>query len=281
MEAWRRCITQDDVSDPVEVVVAELSEYFKLPPDEVRQRCIHWEEDSVKEWQAKDRTSSEALLEFYQTQVSWIFDTMWYHANQYHGKFDPESVKVAAGLQRLMPGHHLDFGAGPGTSSLFFHELGWQVSLADISTTFQDFARWRFAKHNVPATFYETSIAKLPTATYDLITAFDVMVHVPNVGETLADLRRTLKPGGYLVFNIDSRPRTETTEWHLYDEHYPILRLVRAAGFGRHPKIDYFYVFQKVERGSPQATLVKTYDQLRYNPFTTKVAHQLRKLRRP
>jgi SAM-dependent methyltransferase len=123
----------------------------------------------------------EGLLDFYQTQTSWIFDTMWYHANQYTGSAPAESVEIALGISHLRPGNHLDFGAGPGSSSLFFHELGWRVSLADVSTTFQNFAKWRLQKHGVPATFYDNSKEDFPAATFDLITAFDVMVHVPNI----------------------------------------------------------------------------------------------------
>jgi 2-polyprenyl-3-methyl-5-hydroxy-6-metoxy-1,4-benzoquinol methylase len=280
MEIWRRALTMDDVSDPKEVVVAELAEYFKLPKDEVYKRCVNWEDYSVEEWQAKDRSTAEGLLDFYQTQTSWVFDTMWYHAQQYYNEKAPETVEIALGLPKMTPGHHLDFGAGPGSSSLFYRELGWQVSLADISTTMLDFAKWRFQKHNVPATFYDTSKDSLPANTYNLITAFDVMVHVPNVSETLEQLHRALKPGGYLVFNIDNLPKTPKTEWHLYRDQYPILGKVRRVGFRRHPKITYFHVYQKVERGMLGTKAITVYDTLRYNRYVTFVGNIVRAAKR-
>src|SRR5689334_14163241 len=85
LEIWRQALTGGTGDDPREVVVAELAEYFKLEPAEVRRRCLNWETDSIKEWEAADRSSREGLLDFYQTQTSWIFDTMWYHAQQYYG----------------------------------------------------------------------------------------------------------------------------------------------------------------------------------------------------
>jgi len=280
LAVWRRSLTGDDTSDPTDVVVGELSEYFDMPTDEVRRRCIHWEDESVKEWNAGDRSTPNGLVEFYKTQVSWIFDTMWYHANQYHGTAPAESVEIALGLGQLEPGAHLDFGAGPGSSSLFFHNLGWTVSLADISTSMLDFAKWRLAKHSVPATFYDTTVDKLPDQAFDLITAFDVMVHVPDIPETLQNLHRALKPGGYLVFNIDNLPCTAKTQWHLYKDQYPILRFVRSTGFKRHPKITYFHVYQKVDRDARLTKLVQLYDIVRYNRYVTLAGNLVRGLKR-
>jgi 2-polyprenyl-3-methyl-5-hydroxy-6-metoxy-1,4-benzoquinol methylase len=280
LDIWRRCLTMGTGANPHDAVVAELSEYFHLPPQQVRHRCLHWEQESVEEWQARDRSTPEGLLDFYQTQTSWVFDTMWYHANQCDGIAPAESVEIALRISHLKPGYHLDFGAGPGSSSLFFHELGWQVALADVSTTFQDFAKWRLQRHGVQATFYDNSKEDLPHETFDLITAFDVMVHVPNIAATLAQLHRSLKMGGYLIFNIDNLPKTAITEWHLYEDQYPILGQVRRTGFRRHPKITYFHVYQKVNRSPLGAQWITLYDLLRYNRYVTAVGNQVRALKR-
>jgi 2-polyprenyl-3-methyl-5-hydroxy-6-metoxy-1,4-benzoquinol methylase len=275
-ELWRHALTMDHTSDPTDAVVSELAEYFQLPEDEVRRRCIQWEDESVAEWQTNDRSTPEGLREFYQTQVSWIFDTMWYHANQFHRTAPAESVEIAWGLRALRPGHHLDFGAGPGTSSIFFSLLGWQVSLADISTSFQEFAKWRLKRHGVAATYYDNSRDEFPNESFDLITAFDVMVHVPNIPEALEKLHRALKPSGYFVFNIDNLPCTPRTAWHLYEDQYPILGKMRRTGFKRHRKITYFHVYQKCERSPFGMRLVRSYDRMRYNRYVTFVGNHVR-----
>jgi 2-polyprenyl-3-methyl-5-hydroxy-6-metoxy-1,4-benzoquinol methylase len=280
LEVWKQALIggQTGFDDPLDVVVQELSEYFHLPETEVRKRCVHWEDDSVVEWKARDRSTREGLLDFYQTQTSWIFDTMWYHAQQYHGDKIAESVIVADGMKHLPAGKHLDFGSGPGSSSLFFHKLGWEVSLADVSTTMMDFARWRLARHGVTAPIYDTAHEALPEATFDLITAFDVIVHVPDVAATLAQLNRALRPDGHLVFNIDDRPMTERTAWHLYSEQYLILRQVRQAGFERLPKIDFFHVYRKVERSPEETRRVASEDARRYNAAVATVGKVIRRL---
>lgn len=108
----------------MEQVIAELAAFYRLPPDEVRRRCVEWEEESVAQWHARDRSTPESIVEFFQTQTSWVFDTMRYHAEQCKRAAFPQTVHIAHAMRQLSPGRLLDFGAGPGTSALFFHSLG-------------------------------------------------------------------------------------------------------------------------------------------------------------
>lgn len=278
LEAWRESLVVDGYDDPRESALHELSLYFDMPKDKVRERCMNWERDSVQEWEAAPRDTPEGLLDFYRTQRSWIFDTVWYHAQQFYEVQPPESVMIAERLRNVIPGKHLDFGAGPGSTSLFFHHLGWDVSLADISTTMQEFAKWRLGRRNIPATYFDTSREELPDNAYDLITACDVMVHVPNPRETLAQLHSALKVGGYLVFNVDSRPKpSRETQWHLYPFAYPILRPVRSVGFKREPKLEFFHVYQKLAvNGATRVRLVTVSDAFRYNSVVSHAGELVR-----
>src|SRR5262249_42027248 len=126
LELWRESLLVDGYTDPRESALHELSRYFDISVEEARQRCLHWEQDSVEEWEARPRDTAEALLDFYRTQQSWIYDTIWYQAQQYYEEVPAESVMIAESLRDVVPGKHLDFGAGPGGTSLFFHKLGWE-----------------------------------------------------------------------------------------------------------------------------------------------------------
>jgi len=279
---WREILLTDGFTDPFEAVLHELSLYFKISPEEAKERCLHWAQDSIAEWEAQSRDTSEGLLDFYQSQQSWIFDTVWYHAQQCAEELPPESVMIAERLGAIRLGRHLDFGAGPGSTSLFFHRLGWEISLADISTTMQDFAKWRLGRRGVSATYYNTASEELPPETFDLITACDVMVHVPDPRATLERLHRSLKMGGYLLFNVDAQPQvTPETQWNLHRYAYPVLRPVRALGFAKEPRLEFFHVFRKVEANPPiRAAAVTAYDTLRYNLAVAKVGQVGREARR-
>jgi 2-polyprenyl-3-methyl-5-hydroxy-6-metoxy-1,4-benzoquinol methylase len=276
LDVWRRALTMDDRTDPFDAIIAELAEYFGLSADEARERCIRWNEFATQEWLQRERDTPEGLRDFFDTQTSWIFDTMWYHAMQHHGEAPAETVEVMLGLPPLPSGRVLDFGAGPGTSAIFFHLLGFEATLADVSASMRDFAAWRLRRRGIAATIIDSGREELPAGAFDLITAFDVMVHVPDAPATLARLSRALKPGGYLVFNIDNQPQTLEHHGHLYRDQWPILRHVRRNGFRRLHKITYFHLYQKVERGPAGARLVAAYDLMRYNRFVTMVGNTAR-----
>jgi SAM-dependent methyltransferase len=174
-------------------------------------------------------------------------------------------------LKTVKPGHHLDFGSGVGTASLLFHRFGWQVTLADVSTPLLDFARWRFSRSNVRADFIDLNKDKPEDSRYDLITAFNTMAHVPDVRQTVSELRGSLRPGGLLVFDIDARRPAPGNEWFLYQHPYQVLRGIRALGFTRMTPIGAMHVFRRAERGLYSAWLVATADFLRFNAFTSRL----------
>jgi SAM-dependent methyltransferase len=275
LETWKRGLTRGQDIDPHSAVVAELGEYFRLDPAAARERCENWTRYSLTEWCAGDRTTDRGLRDFFDQQTSWIFDTMWYHANQCDGGAPAESVDIALGLSHLEPGRQLDFGAGPGSSAIFFNHLGWDTSLLDISKTMRAFAAWRLERRNLKAPIF-ADVSQLPLDSYDLITAFDVMVHVPNAGSVIERLHHSLKLGGYLVFNIDNRPVSLENHGHLYEDQWPILRTVRRAGFRRLPKISYFHVYEKVSRSPLETNLVAAFDRMRYNRAVTGVGNTVR-----
>lgn len=275
-DEWKNSLLLPGFDDPCDSALHELADYFHISLDEARARCEHWEEDSVHEWERAARDTPDGLLDFYRTTQSWIFDTVWYHAQQCSYQQFPESVAIAYGLQHPHPGHMLDLGAGPGSTGLFFHRLGWQVSMADISTSMQEFAKWRFTQRRLSATFYDTSREELPADTFDLITAIDVVAHIPNWTREVARLHRSLKVGGLFVFNVDSRPRARENQWHLYEYHYPIIRPMRSAGFRRLPKIEFFYVYQKVLNGAGRRYAAAFYDTCRHNLLVSKMGDIVR-----
>jgi 2-polyprenyl-3-methyl-5-hydroxy-6-metoxy-1,4-benzoquinol methylase len=274
IDIWRQCLTGDRFSDRHEGIFDELGRFFDLPSEKVRWLCEHSAEVVAQEWQKTGQSTPEEIYRFYQAQTYWLFGTLRYHANQEQ----PHAVAIAEALQHLPVGHHLDFGCGAATASLFFNALGWQTSLGDVSETAINFARWRFEQRGMQGTFYNLETDRLPSNTYDLITAFDVMAHVEDVPAVLRRLHQSLKRGGYLVFNVDSRKPTPLTVWHLYDAHYPVIRHVRQSGFRQRPKIPPFYYYQKVNRSRLNATVVGFFDRIRHNRFETAVVETSRQL---
>ncbi len=95
----------------------------------------------------------------------------------------------------------LDFGCGSGVLLPFLGKVAEQVVAVDIDLNpFQrmkaciDFPT-NLEVHEIRA----LPLDRLPAASFDVITALDVLEHVEDLTTTLAGLLRLLKPGGRLV----------------------------------------------------------------------------------
>lgn len=76
---------------------------------------------------------------------------------------------------------HLDYGGGSGLMAQLLRETGWQ------STSYDPFVN------------RDTAIESL--GQFDLITAFEVFEHVPDVQQLIRTLRSLLAPGGVVMFS--------------------------------------------------------------------------------
>ena len=135
-------------------------------------------------------------------------------ANYHRDLLDPSSAAFAA-MQALAqrhlatvvrataPGRLLDIGCSTGLFLDAARHVGYQTQGIEFSTASADFARDHFALDVVQG---DVASAKLAPASFDVVTMFDVIEHVP---DPLADLRAIhalLAPGGTLIIstpNID------------------------------------------------------------------------------
>lgn len=266
-KAWSEILTHGRSMTPSEAVIADLVEYSGLPIEEVRALAASSQAISEQKWDSADRSTPEGLRDFYRSVSNWVFGTLNYHARQAESQGYPLPVQVAAALAGTPPGDHLDFGAGVATASLLFARLGWRPTISDVSPPLLEFARWRCAQHGVRARFIDLNDEGLGEAQYDLITAFNTFAHIPDIGSTLSSLRRALRPGGLLIFDIDTRERTRGNEWFFHRSHLPVIRPLRSMGFIRRPKIgDQLHVYERAELSRARRARYGLVDGFRYSP---------------
>ena len=103
--------------------------------------------------------------------------------------------------QRAPFANVLDFGCGSGVLLPFLashsqHILGLDVDLLAYSVMSK---RLNFPSSIEVRDVNQNPLSSLPAASFDLITALDVLEHVDDLSATLHDLMRLLKPGGWLV----------------------------------------------------------------------------------
>lgn len=129
---------------------------------------------------------------------SWVFDTL-------------EELPAEARV--------LDLGCGPGglwRSCAARIPSGWSVTLADLSDGML-LAAWRNLVVTGKAFKYEKIDAQeipYPEQSFDIVIANHVLYHVPDRDKALAEIRRVLKPGGYLVAStVGQKHMLEMEAW--------------------------------------------------------------------
>jgi len=232
MELFRASLRLPGISDVRTAVLDDLSTYSGLPLEECVERCRNWESWSVKEWSAADRSSQAGMTDFYRTTQSWAFDLLWFAYLQAEGYGLPTSVLAlqAIGARDHGPAH-LDFGSGAGVTSQVFARAGYETTLADISTSLLDFARFRLSRRGAAPRFIDLGDEEIGTGRYDVITALDTLILVPDLADVVTGLHAALRPGGWLITNFDVRPPSPENAWHLYDDDLNLRAILHRAGF--------------------------------------------------
>ncbi len=144
--------------------------------------------------------------------------------------------RFAAGLKR--PLRILDAGCGLGYGTV---ELASQCDSAtgtDVSLEAVREARGRYEQANVR--FLAGSCEALPfaDATFDLLTAFEVIEHLDRWGELLTEANRVLKPSGVLLvstpnrdYYAESRGAAGPNPFHRHEFDYEEFRRALAVVF--------------------------------------------------
>jgi SAM-dependent methyltransferase len=110
----------------------------------------------------------------------------------------------AALLDQVYAGRHdlyiLDAGCGTGGNALFLKRYGTVVGI-DLAA-----AALEYGGPRLPGILSRASVLDLPfaTASFDLVTSFDVLYHraVPDEARALAETWRVLKPNGRLLIRL-------------------------------------------------------------------------------
>lgn len=138
-----------------------------------------------------------------------FYDLEYYIALEYrhlsgaHGSKIRNIFKtIRKGCGNLHGKRILDVGCGGGFFANEFFKLGADVVGIDYSKYAINFSKDRFSDIDFRvASGY--SLEMFEKESFDIVTLLDVIEHMSNQNETLSELYRVLKPGGYLVISTD------------------------------------------------------------------------------
>jgi ubiquinone/menaquinone biosynthesis C-methylase UbiE len=136
-------------------------------------------------------------------------------AQEYDAYYKTEQGKLVDELEKkairqllapVKPGCLLEIGCGTGHWTAFFSEQGFRITATDVSEAMLDLAR---KKQISNTTFMEADVLQLPFPDnhLDQVAAITALEFCGNIKQAFTEMKRVLKPGGWLVvgcLNSDS-----------------------------------------------------------------------------
>src|SRR5688572_22911129 len=135
----------------------------------------------------------------------------------------------------------LDIGCGRGYLPAVLRKLGWEAHGVEISPEAAEYARRQFGLNVFTGTIEQYS-ASGPAETFPLVTAIDVLEHVPSPRGFFDAAARAVRPGGYLIIDTPNGGARNTDDrgagwggfnpFHIYLFSVPaVSRLLEERGF--------------------------------------------------
>jgi 2-polyprenyl-3-methyl-5-hydroxy-6-metoxy-1,4-benzoquinol methylase len=160
----------------------------------------------------------------------------------------------AAGVQRV-----LDLGFGAGRHAILLAKAGFHVEGIDASSNGRDFATEWAAAEGVTLKLSVGDMSQLPYAVgaFDAILTWNVIYHgtMDVVQQTIDELARCLKPGGYLICSLIS------TRHHMFGqgiEIEPHTFVVPGGGEREHPH--HYFDEEEIKRSFAAFALLRLED---------------------
>jgi SAM-dependent methyltransferase len=114
-------------------------------------------------------------------------------------------------------GKLLDAGCGPGFFVKAAHDAGYNATGVEVSQFAVDFARDELGLNVCQG---QVRSADLPDGPFDVVTLWDVIEHLPDPAQAVADLGNALAPGGVLLLStgdVNSLvAKLSGSRWHLF-----------------------------------------------------------------
>lgn len=150
---------------------------------------------------------------------------------------DVEQTRIRSAVAQVVeavnsgkrPLQALDVGCGSGNLTRHLIDLGFHTVSADVSDSFLNIVRQRFAGSGLSETvkINGNDLANIKDCTFDVAAAYSVLHHVPNYLHLVKEMCRVLQHGGVLYLDH------ETNESYYYtpEEYTEFLKLSVSKSF--------------------------------------------------
>ncbi len=265
-QLWLDAVLLPGIEDPRESCLTELAEYTQRPRAELLELCQGQRERLKQIWSQHPRDTAKSIDTFYRNVGEYVYGLLWWHCLQ-RGPAVAWNARILELAQQHGVRSCLDFGGGIGSNAFLFQKAGIETTLAEISQPSLEFARWRAERRGLKIRLVDLEAEPLRGEQFDLVTAIDVLEHVPDALATLRRLASLVRPGGFLCFDLIAGKYDPDEPFHLLRSKYPIRSRLRSLGFRRVEGFGKYLFLQRVERSSAASRALLAWDVLRWRLY--------------
>ena len=193
----------------------DLREYLGITDQDIEMRGNNasfraaWKEA----WDAKPRTTPEAIQSVYNETDVYLFRNVWYDFRAQQGKH----ARTTEHVRRYCMQHPdevvylVDYGCATGCLEKLMLDIeNLRITLADVPSPTLRFARWRF-RNDRQVDFIEIEDQECLERLYDIVVCYDVLEHVLTPMSVIRHLTAHHRTGGPLFLYFSTR---RSVGWH-------------------------------------------------------------------
>ena len=122
-------------------------------------------------------------------------------------------------ITKLLPqkGIVLDIGSGTGDFLITAKNHGWNISGIEPNSKAKKIAESK-------GVVFESSLENIPNNSMDVITMWHVLEHVPNLEEQFTQLKRIVKPNGYIIIAVPNYKSFDAKYYNAFWAAYDVPR---------------------------------------------------------
>ena len=193
----------------------DLREYLGITDQDIETRGGNagfraaWREA----WDAKPRTTPEAIRSVYNETDAYLFRNVWYDFHSQQGKHarTTEHVRRYCAQHANEVVYLVDYGCATGClEKLMLGIENLQITLVDIPSPTLQFARWRF-RNDKQVAFIEIGDQECLERIYDIVVCYDVLEHILTPVSVIRHLTEHHRTGGPLFLYFSTR---RSVGWH-------------------------------------------------------------------
>ncbi|MBA2607851.1 MAG: class I SAM-dependent methyltransferase [Actinobacteria bacterium] len=257
---WEDAVLLPAYSSLIESLCSEIATFLDRPLEGTRELLEAAWNDRARQMahDLPQHPDPAKLTHYYGQQTSGLLTSAYWHS-LLPDRYALHSVSGLQCLNQFGVGPDVfEFGHGIGSTAILLARHGFDVTAGDISEPARAFAAQRFAKRKLPVKLLDLERESPAAESFDAVVSFDVLEHLPNPVEQIAEMRTWLRPGGLLVLNIAFGRDADNPE-HILPYRLGVLNRVRGLGFQRLPWPG-LYVFAKADLSRGKRQLFRSVD---------------------